>query len=508
MRSQDARRRVAFMRVHHTAFAHRAEFSARVILTDSVVNGRRSRENKGSNLSDPSVDEIVDYALALRYQDLSENVLHQATRRVVDTLACALGAYGALPVHIACEMAVPVQGPFTARLIGRLRRTTTELAAFANGVMSRYLDFNDSSLGGNRGGHPSDNLSGVLALAETTQASGKDFLLALTICYEIQCRIADSVPFQDKGWDQPVAGVIGVAAACGRLLKLSAAQIRQAISIAVVSNYCSYQTRIGEISMWKGCASANGTKQGLFAAILASKGMTGPAQPISGIHGLYALTVGRPYAIAPFTRNGENFAIALSALKKHPVRTFGQLMVDAAMDLARKINASEIASLRIRTFAASYKHKEIEDPQTWSATTRETADHSLLFAIAATLLDGRLTPQSYEQARYLDQDVVELIRRFRVEIDDVFDQEFKSGIRNCALEATSKTGSAYASHLRSTPEDIARGPSDTEIEGKFESLTEQILSPAQRRSLLDGLWNLDAVSDVASIVDRTAVSKI
>jgi len=453
-------------------------------------------------LADATVLQLIDYEQKFRHDSLSSFVLHQAKRRVVDTIGCAYGALDAPPVRIAREMAVSVNGAFSARVIGSLMRTTPELAAFANGVMLRYLDFNDSSLGGNRGGHPSDNLASVLAVAEAVGASGRDFLLALTLCYEIQCRIADSAPFNDKGWDQPVAGIIGVAVACGRLLKLNREQMEHAISLAIIPNFCSYQTRIGQISMWKGCAGANGGRQGVFAAVLASKGMTGPSDPINGKFGFWALTVGRPYDIEPFATSGDDFAIALSAMKKHPVRTFGQIMVDTALDLRKKIEGRDIATLRIRTFHASYKVKESEWPESWSATTRETADHSLLFAVIVTLLDGQLTPDSYERERFLDKDVHDLIKRTKLELVEAFDKDYEQGIRNCVLEATTATGETVSSHLTVTPADIKRGPSDSDIEEKFGRLTEKALRSEQRRALLDVLWDLENVPNVALAVDR------
>src|SRR4051812_16927329 len=127
-------------------------------------------------MAELTVDSIVDYALTLEYEHLNAHVVHEAKRRVVDTIACALGAYDAPPVRIAREMAIPINGA-TARVIGSLVRTTPELAAFANGVMLRFLDYSDSALGGNRGGHPSDNLASVMAVAEAVGAGGRDFLL-------------------------------------------------------------------------------------------------------------------------------------------------------------------------------------------------------------------------------------------------------------------------------------------------------------------------------------------
>ena len=236
---------------------------------------------------------MIDYAAGLRFDELSPSVLHQAKRRVIDTIACALAAHASEPARIARTLAPDVSAGRSARVFGSLARTSPEMAAFANGVMLRFLDINDTHRTVD-GSHPSDNLSAVLAVAEGLGASGRDFLLALTISYEIQCRFVDSVPFNDNGWDQPVPGVMACALACGRLLGLDAVALRHALALAVIPNLCTYQTRAGELSMWKGCAAANGARQGVFAAYLAAQGMTGPDQAFDGVFGLWNQTLGKP----------------------------------------------------------------------------------------------------------------------------------------------------------------------------------------------------------------------
>ena len=361
---------------------------------------------------DKTAQRLVDFTLGLRREDLDEEVLHQAKRRVVDSIACALGAYTSPPSRIARRLAVRIAGHGGARVFGSLVRTTLDQAAFANGVMTRYLDFNDSGLGGGHGSHPSDNLGGVLAVAESVHASGLDFLVALAISYEIQCRFMDSAPFNQRGWDQPISGTMGCAMAAGRLLSLSREQLHQALALAVIPNLCTMQSRAGtELSVWKGCAAANGARQGVFAAQLAMHGMTGPTDPFDGTYGLWAQTVGKRYEVQPLGVPGR-LAITQSALKRHPVRNSLQTPVEATLDLYRKMSPSEIADIAeiaVSTYKAVYK-KTAEDAEQWAPLTRETADHSMPAAVAVTLLDGALTAQSYSRERFRAPDVLALIK--------------------------------------------------------------------------------------------------
>lgn len=448
-------------------------------------------------------DRMVDYALELRYDELPDNAIHHLKRRVIDTLGGALAAYTAPPVRIARRVALPIAGDGGARIWGSLARTAPDMAAFVNGSALRYLDINDTHRTID-GSHPSDNLGGVLAVAEMLGASGKDLLLAMVISYEIQCRFVDSVPFNDAGWDQPVPGVMACALACGRLLGLSRKEMHEALALAIIPNLSTYQSRAGELSMWKGCAAANGARQGVFAAQLAAAGMTGPSEPFDGVFGLWKQTMGKPYEIKPFARGKEGvYAVAQSNIKKYPVRDSCQLAVDTARILREKLGGQSIEALQIETYRSAYKGA-VEDPELWAPRTRETADHSMLVAIAVTLLDGSVTPDTFNSDRFKHPEVLGLIKRTKVEVLDEFTKQ-APGVRNCRVTATLADGTSQVGHLFWTTADIQRGLSDAEIEEKFERLNRDILPAAERRALLDCLWKIESVADVRRVVDLLRV---
>lgn len=448
-------------------------------------------------------DRMVNYALELRYDELPDNAIHHLKRRLIDTLGGALAAYTAPPVRIARRVALPIAGDGGARIWGSLTRTAPDMAAFVNGSALRYLDINDTHRTVD-GSHPSDNLGGVLAVAEMLGASGEDFLLAMVISYEIQCRFVDSVPFNDAGWDQPVPGVMACALACGRLLGLSRKEMHEALALAIIPNLSTYQSRAGELSMWKGCAAANGARQGVFAAQLAAAGMTGPSEPFDGVFGLWKQTMGKAYEIKPFARGDEGvYAVAQSNIKKYPVRDSCQLAVDTARILHDKVDGRAIEALKVETYRSAYKGA-VEDPELWAPRTRETADHSMLVAIAVTLLDGSVTPDTFNSDRFKHPEVLGLIKRTKVEVLDEFTKQ-APGVRNCRVSATVADGTTQVGHLFWTTADIQRGLSDAEIEEKFERLNRDILPASERRALLDCLWKIETVADVRRVVDLLRV---
>jgi len=214
---------------------------------------------------DRTTETLARYATTLRDADLGAAAIQAAKRRLIDSLGCAIGGHGSAPAAIARRLAPVWKGAPAARLLGDGRATTPEAAAFANSVMIRFLDANDTYIA--RGsGHPSDMLGAVLAAAEAAGASGQDLLLATVIGYEVFGAMADQVPLRDRGWDQSVFVAPASAAAAGVLLGLSSAQVADAIAIAVTASVATRQTRAGELAMWKGCATAMAAKAGLSSS--------------------------------------------------------------------------------------------------------------------------------------------------------------------------------------------------------------------------------------------------
>jgi len=177
---------------------------------------------------DPRIRELSEYAAGLSYAELPDAVVHECKRKLIDTLGCAIGAFDAEPARIARAVAGRYSSDAPARIFGTLKKTSAEHAAFANGTMLRYADFNDAYFNQNSG-HPSDTFAGVLALGESVHADGKAIILATTLAYEGFCNFSDILP-REQGWDYVLFGVVGGALSAAKLLKLDAARIGQAIA--------------------------------------------------------------------------------------------------------------------------------------------------------------------------------------------------------------------------------------------------------------------------------------
>lgn len=448
--------------------------------------------------------QIVDFTASLRFEDLPDAAVRAAKMRVLDSIGVAMAAYLAPPARIARRMAQPTAGLHGARVWGAQTRTTLDAAAFANGVMVRYLDLNDAwrTMDAH---HPSDYLPGILGVAESYGSSGRAFIEALAVAYEIMCRFTDAMPFNTKGWDQPVTGAMATAMATGRLIGLDTGQLAHALSLAVIPNLCTYQTRAGELSMWKGCAGPNGARNGIFAALLAGEGMTGPFEAFDGIFGVWNQALeGKKYEISlPDGSSDWDWGLVQTNIKTWPVRDSCQLPIMTAQSLRHKIAVSDIASLRIETYKSAWEGA-VKDPELWAPRTRETADHSMLVGVACTLVDGDITPDTFENERFLDADILSLIGKTEVDVIDEFTSATPQ-VRNCRITATTASGETIVAHEVTTLEEIKKGMPDAVLKEKFSRCVARTFESSRSAAVIAAVDELDEAESVVPLIDLIVV---
>lgn len=452
---------------------------------------------------DATTRRLVDFALAYRFEDLPASTVHAAKARLLDSIAVGLAAYAAPPVRILRKTAPHVRGHWKATMWGTRDQTTPDIAALVNGSMVRYFDLNDAyrTLDAS---HPSDNLPGLMAVVEALGLSGRDLILAAFISYEIQCRFTDSVAFNAAGWDQPLVGAQAAALAVGRIMGLSADQLAHALSLAVVPHMPTYQTRSGELSMWKGCAGPNGARHGIFAARLAAEGMTGPYNAYEGIFGLWKQGLGKAAEFAlPTGPLTAPLGLNQTNIKRFPVRDSCQLPIDTALELRMMLAGRPIRSLKVDTYKSAHLGA-VADPELWAPQTRETADHSMLFSIAAALADGDVTSDTFEDGRFLDEDILAIIGKMAVEINPDYSKQ-APGLRNCRIEAVLETGETVISHRVLSQAEIEKETPDAVISAKFHGLTRRVLPPATRQALAAEIARLDALESIDSILELMVI---
>src|SRR5262249_35384490 len=181
-------------------------------------------------------------------------------------------------------------------------------------------------------------------------AGGKELITAAILGYEIQCRFCDAASLRKHGVDHVTYGAISSCLAACRLMKLDPVKTTHAVGIAGVCNVALRQTRSGELSMWKGCAFANAARNGVFAALLASEGMTGPAPIFEGDLGFFNLVSQAPLELPPLGGSGRPFMITRTYIKFWPAEYHSQSAIDAALQLREEIgDVRQVKSIDIHT---------------------------------------------------------------------------------------------------------------------------------------------------------------
>ncbi|WP_179130855.1 MmgE/PrpD family protein [Candidatus Entotheonella palauensis] len=452
---------------------------------------------------DRTTELLSTYTCDLTYEQLPADAVHQVKRTLIDSAGCLIGGLQAEPARIARHLAQTVTCTTPSRLLGTAQSSSPDMAGFANGVALRYLDYNDSYFSPG-GGHPSDMIPAVLALADPLQCDGRTVITAIVVAYEVFCRLSDHVVIGPLGWDQGMLGVIGAVCGAGKVLGLERDDLAQAIALASVSNLPLGAIRVGELSMWKGCAAAYATRAAIFSVQLAKQGMTGPDAPLDGRRGLWQQAVDEPVEIPPFDPAADGFRILSTIFKSYPSQIHTQGPIGLALELRQQVQPHEIAAIHLRTYETAASSAATE-PEKWAPKTRETADHSIPYLVAYALQHGMVTPHSFTDAYLQDPDVRSLIATMTIEEEPGFTQRF-SDEYNCQMDVTTTSGqrvSAAVAH----PRGHFRNPmSDADVEAKFRRLAADIMSPEHMDRALALLWSLEDAENLKACFDALIVA--
>jgi len=442
---------------------------------------------------DPNVARIADYAYALKFEDLPAAVVHDCKRRMIDTLGCGLGAFNDEPSQIARRIAMRIKDPHGACVLGTAHRAMPELAAFANGVMFRYLDGNDTYPGG--GGHPSDTLAAVFAMAQARNADGATAITAAVLAYEIYYALFRATVMRERGMDHPFYTAVATAVAAAKIMQLTRDQIAEAVALAVTPNLALEVTRRGKLSMWKGCAAANGSRNGVFAALLAAEGITGPDRVIEGGHGLREL-VGK-FDLPDFAGGDRPYAITQANIKYFLSEYHSQGPIALALQLRSTIKPGDIASVEVFTYWFAWSEIGSE-PEKWRPGTRETADHSLPFMLAGVLLENRFSDEFFSPAYLKNPSMHHMADRIKVTEDPALSARFPAFIP-CRMEITTRTGEKKVA-ATDYPRGHHKNPmTDDEVFAKFTGLAVRMLPRKRARRALDQWMQLESCGDIGAL---------
>jgi 2-methylcitrate dehydratase len=445
------------------------------------------------------VEHIGAYAAGLRYEDLPSEVILTAKRVIIDSIGCALGGYDSAPEKIARDLAGMISSRQPATVMVSGLQTSPELATFANGVMIRFLDYNDGYTSTGESGHPSDSIAAVLTAAEINRSSGRDVILATVLAYEMFCRICDEVDLKPIGYDHVTVGGMASTAAAGWLFGLRGKPFEHCMQLGVAPNNALYQTRIGNVSMWKGCAYANASRNAVFAAMLAARGMTGPSPIFEGVGGYFKAVARKTFTLDTLGgQNGAPFKIMECLIKRFPLGQYSQTVCEAALQMREKVSLpDEIAEIQIETVTTAIVLMA-DTPEKWEPPNRETADHSMPYTVAVALIHGDVQEEHFDDAHVFNPAIRALTRKVKIKASAEADKHMPHAMR-CYFKLITKSGETFSTVVDHHRGHFKNPMNDSEIEKKFRTLAKKVLPDARIDTMLARLWTLEDVADAGEI---------
>jgi 2-methylcitrate dehydratase len=443
---------------------------------------------------------LAEYALSTKFLRIDARTVKEMKARLVDSLGCAIGALAEKPVSLARTSVLGLRKGGPSAIIGTKERTSPDLATFVNGFMIRYFDYNDTYLS-KEPAHPSDNLAPCLAVAEAEDCSGKDLITAAVTAYEVQCRFCDAADIRHRGWDHVNYGLVSSSLAASKLIGLDSAKGAQAVNISLNGHIAMRQVRAGELSMWKGASFANAARNGVFASYLAGGGISGPSPIFEGEMGFFKQVSG-PFEldVGDFGGRRGEYKVNETYVKYWPAEYHAQSAIWAALELRPKIqNPDRIDSVTVETHEAGYNILS-KDSEKWAPKTKETADHSLPFIVAAALVMGKIDNSTYSRKSLNNPAILNLVAKIKVVEDPALSGMYPSrGIPN-RIVVNIKGGNQVMAEV-----DIPRGhPANPmtkdEIDDKFLRLTRKHLGESAAKRALGRLWKIEEERDVGEVL--------
>ena len=359
------------------------------------------------------VEQMADFAVLSCNECLSDSARIQLKIRILDALGCAIGALDADPMLRVRQFVTDFTQYGRCSLIGG-GRSSPDRATLMNVGLVRYLDFNDSYLAADETCHPSDNFGAVLAAAELANTDGATLLTALGVAYQVQCRLCDEAPVRPAGFDHTTLLAYSAAAGISRALSLDSAHTANAIAISGAALNALRVTRTGTLSHWKGLAAPFAASGAMQAALLAQRGITGPAEVLEGNKG-FMQSIAGDFVID--WANEQMDRVEGTVIKRHNAEIHSQTAIEAALELQRAhgFNAEQIEKVDVDVFEVA--HRIIGGGEEGDKTlvfSKEDADHSLPYLIAVAFLDHSVMPAQFTPERIRRADVQALLCRVAV----------------------------------------------------------------------------------------------
>ena len=460
---------------------------------------------RSKNSKTPLVKQIAERILEFDSQSIPADVLRHAKSLILDSIGCALAARGEHAFERTLHTFESIGGNADCTIIGSQHRMPVTSAVMLNGILIRELDLNDAYVGPGQMGHPSDNIAVALSVGEKQQSSGLDVLASVIAGYELYCRIQDIIVGRGP-WDHVTASALTAPAIAGRLLKLDADQLANALALSAAHGNTLSAVRSGQLSNAKAMANAFVAYQATLCSLLAAQGTTGPLSIFEGKGGLDKAFLAGADLNLLMEPIRDPFRISDVSIKAYPCIGTSQAMVAGVIQARAGIAdpMKEIKQLEVCMADTPFVRGQVEDEDRRYPTSRETADHSFYYLAAAALMDGEMTQAQFEGERWKQSRVKSLMERMTIHTDASLNK-YTPGSFPCVLQLTTVNGESRTVEVFYPKGHPKNRMSSAEVEGKFRGCARSVLSEAQQDKIISLVRDLEKLKSVDELINHLAL---
>src|SRR5437588_7217267 len=349
--------------------------------------------------------------------------------------------------------------------------------------------------------HPSDIFPAALACCERAKSDGKELIAGLVLGHEFEMRFCEAAfpGIRERGWHHATLTAFVSPIVAGRALHLGWEQIQHSIGISASRHATLGAVTAGKLTMMKNTVDPMATQSGVLAALMAEKGYTGPEHVVDGKEGL-THCFGPDWKLDLLTDAlGESWRITQCGMKAFPTEALTHTPISATLDLVKQndLKPDQVQEVQIRSLARAADI--LSDPSKYDPRSKETADHSLPYVIAAALVDRQVTPAQFTMEKIMDRRIREQLQKVEVLADPEIEKLFPA-LQRVIVQINTRDGRSFSKQL-DYPKGDPRNPlTDTEIEEKFSALAEGVLTSAAQEKVKDAVWNLEHVDSVAELM--------
>ena len=464
-------------------------------------------DHEASQPENSTIYKMAAWTLFTDESYVTDLALRQAELITLDSIGCAFASHDAGSPRRVAELVEEMGGKPSCTAIGYDFRTSVLNATLLNCALVRSLDFNDVQFIMKEGklhvgGHCSDNLAAALAVGEMLGSSGREVLTAIIMGYELFRRLRNLMPYSSV-WDVTSASGMVTAAMTGRLLKLDAARQSNALALAGARCATPAIVRYGELSGAKNMVGAFTAQQGVQAALLAAKGMTGPQQILDHKWGLQSVFDPSRGLNDLWRAVDEPLFIMTSHVKTFACIGTAQSEVVAALDAHAKLGGrtDHIEAIDVTMADLPIIRKQQAEVHRLTPSTRETADHSFTFLPAVVLIDGELTPKQFANERWNEPAAKALTAKVRLSVSEEL-AALAPGSMPCRLKIHLTGGETLETECLFPPGHsfADRGLNQAPVVDKFVSITDEFMEGGDQTRLVDALLSLREQKSVTPIM--------